>query len=225
MGAVLAWPQPLAANDAAVGTPAPDAGLEDLLDGRRLWKGGSFPAAPSVHATGHAALDAVLPAGGWPGSALSEILHAAEGVGEVRLAWPTLARLSQAGERIVLVAPPHRPFAPAWQNAGIALKRLHLVNAENPKDALWAAEQCLRSGSCGAVLCWPQLADDRALRRLQVAAETGQTLALAWRPLQAARNPSPAALRIVIDAAASALRVLKCRGGMAPPQSIPFSAH
>lgn len=225
MGALLAWPAGVAANDAAPDTGALADPLDGLLDGRRLWKGGSFPVAPSVHATGHAALDAVLPAGGWPGSALSEILHAAEGMGEVRLAWPALARLSQAGERIVLVAPPHRPFAPAWQNAGIALERLHLVNAENPKDALWAAEQCLRSGSCGAVLCWPQLADDRALRRLQVAAETGQTLALAWRPLQAARNPSPAALRIAIDASASALRVLKCRGGMAPPQSIPFNAH
>lgn len=223
MGAVLAWP--LVANDAAADGPLSDSGIERLLDGRRLWKGGNSPVAPPAHATGHAVLDAALPAGGWPGSALSEILHAGEGVGEMRLAWPALARLSQAGERIVLVAPPHQPFAPAWQAAGVVLERLHLVSAETPKEALWAAEQCLRSGSCGAVLCWPQRADDRALRRLQVAAETGQTLALAWRPLQEARNPSPAALRIAIDVAASALRVLKCRGGMAPPQAIPFSAH
>lgn len=221
MGALLAWPTGVAGNDA----PSDAGVLDGLLDGRRLWKGRSSHAAPSTHATGHAALDAALPGGGWPGSALSEILHAAEGVGEMRLAWPVLARLSQAGERIVLVAPPHRPFAPAWQAAGIVLERLHVVNAGSAKDALWATEQCLRSGSCGAVLCWPQRADDRVLRRLQVAAETGQTLALAWRSMEAARNPSPAALRVIIDTAPSALRVIKCRGGIAPARSIPFALH
>jgi hypothetical protein len=84
-------------------------------------------------------------------------------------------------------------------------------------------EQCLRSGSCGAVLCWPRKVDDRALRRLQVAAETGETLAFACRGQQAAANPSPAALRIAIDARPSQLRVLKCRGGLPPSSPIPFT--
>jgi hypothetical protein len=72
------------------------------------------------------------------------------------------------------------------------------------------------------VLCWPLKADDRALRRLQVAAEAGRALGFATRPLEAARNPSPAALRIAIDAAPSQLRVLKCRGGLAPPRPMPL---
>ena len=91
-------------------------------------------------------------------------------------------------------------------------------------DALWAAEQCLRSGSCGAVLCWPRQADDRALRRLQVAAETGQTLAFAYRSLNEAINPSPAALRIALDARPAQLRVLKCRGGVAHATPIAFAS-
>lgn len=218
MGALLAWPAG-SGSGARSGAEALDA----LLDGRRLWKGRAAAAAPPAHATGLAALDHALPGGGWPSAALSEILYPAEGVGELRLVWPALARLSQAGERIVLVAPPHLPFAPAWQAAGVVLERLHLVNAAVPREALWAAEQCLRSGSCGAVLCWPQRADDRALRRLQVAAETGRTLALAWRPMEAARNPSPAALRLAIEVAPPALRVLKCRGAMAPARSIPLA--
>lgn len=218
MGALLAWPAVEAANDA----PSVDT-LDGLLDGRRLWKGRSANTAPLAHATGFTLLDEALPGGGWPGAALSEILHAVEGIGEMRLAWPALARLSQAGERIVLVSPPHQPFAPAWQAAGIVLERLHVVNAVQSRDALWAAEQCLRSGSCGAVLCWPQRVDDRALRRLQVAAETGHTLALAWRAMETARNPSPAALRVAVDAAPSALRVLKCRGGIPPARPIPFA--
>lgn len=196
--------------------------IDALLDPRRIWKGRPAALPPSAQPTGHAALDAALPTGGWPEAALTEILIAIDGIGELQLLWPALARLSQSGERIVLVAPPHVPFAPAWQAAGVDLGRLQLVEAAQPRDAWWAAEQCLRSGSCGAVLCWPRQADDRALRRLQVAAESGRTPAFAYRPLQAARNPSPAALRIAIDAQPAQLRVLKCRGGLAPPRPIPL---
>ena len=42
-------------------------------------------------------------------------------------------------------------------------------------------------------------ADDRALRRLQVAADTGGTMGFVFREARAERNPSPAALRIAID--------------------------
>ena len=189
--------------------------LERLLDQRRVWKGRPTPQPASAQPTGYAALDALLPTGGWPEAALSEILFAADGSGELRLLWPTLARLTASGERIALVAPPHLPYPPAWQAAGVDLRRLALI-ATSGREALWAAEQCLRSGSCGAVLCWLPQADDRALRRLQVAAETGQTLAFAYRPLTAARNPSPAALRLAVDTHPAQLRVLKCRGGLPP---------
>lgn len=198
--------------------------LDTLFNGGRVWKG--RPAAPpaNVQPTGLAALDAVLPTGGWPEAALSEILMAKEGVGELQLVLPTLARLSAAGERIVLVAPPYTPYPHAWQNAGVDLRQLSVVQAED-RDALWAVEQCLRSGSCGAVLCWPRKADDRALRRLQVAAETGQTLAFAWRALAEAINPSPAALRLAVEARPAQVRVLKCRGGLAHPAPIALAGH
>ena len=191
--------------------------LDKLLLERRVWKGQPQGVPTNLQPTGHGLLDAALPSGGWPAAALSEILCATEGIGELQLLWPTLARLSQAAERIVLVAPPHLPYPPAWLAAGVDLRWLSLVEA-NPRDALWAAEQCLRSGSCGAVLCWPKQADDRALRRLQIAAESGQTLAFAYRPLAEAVNPSPAALRIAVEA--TQLRILKCRGGLAPAAPI-----
>ena len=197
--------------------------LDSLLASRRVWRGGQ-PAerAPSRQPTGHPALDAALPGGGWPEHALTELLLSADGVGELRLLWPTLARLSQGDGMVALIAPPYLPFAPAWADAGVHLQRLQVVRAEG-RDALWAAEQCLRSAACSAVLCWPQGADDRALRRLQVAAETGQCLGFAMRPLRAAANPSPAALRIAMEAGTQQLRVLKCRGGNPPPRPLPFS--
>lgn len=198
--------------------------LDSLFNGGRVWKGRPATPLASVHPTGLAALDAVLPTGGWPESALSEILMAKEGVGELQLVLPTLARLSAAGERIVLVAPPYTPYPHAWQNAGVDLRQLSVIQAEE-RDALWAVEQCLRSGSCGAVLCWPRKADDRALRRLQVAAETGQTLAFAWRALGEAVNASPAALRLAVEAKPAQVRVLKCRGGLAHPAPIALAGH
>ncbi|HDX0791238.1 MAG: DNA lesion error-prone repair protein ImuA, partial [Stenotrophomonas maltophilia] len=84
--------------------------------------------------------------------------------------------------------------------------------------------QCLRSAACAAVLCWPHQADDRALRRLQVAADSGQCLGFVFREAQAARNPSPASLRLQLDH--GQVRVLKCRGGLPPAQPLPLAiAH
>lgn len=197
--------------------------LEHLLAAQRVWRGQPAVGMPPAGVpTGLAALDAALPTGGWPEAALTELLLPADGVGELELLWPALARMSADGGLVVLVAPPYLPYAPAWQNAGVRLQSLHVVDAA-PRDALWAAEQCLRSGACAAVLCWPHRPDDRALRRLQVAAETGQSCGFALRPAQAAANPSPAALRIAIEPGSMRqLRVLKCRGGLAPPHPIAF---
>ena len=197
--------------------------LDGLLASRRLWRG-----SPATHAaadavpTGWTALDAALPGGGWPAAALTEVLLPADGVGELRLVWPALARLAEDGV-VAVVAPPYRPHAPAWEAAGIRPDAVQVIQAE-ARDALWAAEQCLRSGACSAVLCWPLKADDRALRRLQVAAETGRTPGFAFRPMHAAANPSPAPLRIAIDAAPRRLRVLKCRGALVPPAPIAFAS-
>lgn len=200
------------------------ASLDALLDARRVWRGRGLPATtPSRQATGHAALDACLPQGGWPEAALIEILIPFDGVGELSLLFPTLARLTQAGQRVLLIAPPYAVHAPAWQGAGIDPGRLQWVQAA-PREAPWATEQCLRSAACAAVLCWPLQADDRALRRLQVAAESGQCLGFAFRDARHARQPSPAALRIRIEAATRAVHILKCRGGSAPARPIVWTA-
>ncbi len=194
--------------------------LDTLLADRRLWRG--QPAAPAAarEPTGHAALDAVLPGGGWPEAALTELLIAADGIGEISLLLPTLARLTRAGRPVVWVDPPYRPYAPALARAGVELAKLHIVETGGGESA-WAIEQCLRSQACGAVLGWPLRADDRTLRRLQVAAETGQALGFVFRPLAAARNASPAALRLQLEA--GRIQVLKCRGGLAPADALPLA--
>ena len=137
------------------------ATLDTLLAARTLWHAGRGAALPADgEPTGHAALDALLPQGGWPRRALTELLLPADGVGELSPLLPTLARLTGEGGIVALVAPPYIPYAPAWQAAGVDLALLEVVEAD-PRQALWAQEQCLRSGACGAVLGWPPGGDDR----------------------------------------------------------------
>lgn len=195
--------------------------LDVLIRERRVWRGQPAALPPSGEPTGIAALDAALPSGGWPEASLSEILIPADGVGELQLVLPTLARLTRRKQRIVVVAPPYHPHAPAWRAAGVDLCWLTII--ETPRDRIaWTMEQCLRAGSCAAVLGWLAHADDRTLRRLQVAADTGQALGFVFRDRAALGNPSPAALRLEIEAAPARIHVHKCRGGN-PRKSIAFA--
>lgn len=164
--------------------------------------------------TGFAALDAQLPGGGWPSGALTEILPAHEGIGELRLLGPALAALSRKGRRLAWIAPPHLPYAPALDAAGIDLAKLLLVRTPSLADTLWAAEQCLRSAACGAVLLWPEQLKYTELRRLQLAAEGTGAIAVLFRPPSAAESASPAALRLALNTAEGglAVRILKRRG-------------
>jgi len=193
--------------------------LEALLADRRLWRGPRPVAPTSAEPTGHAVLDAALPSGGWPPSALIEVLQAADGLGELRLLLPTLARHTAAGRTVVLVAPPYVPHPHGWLQAGVDMRQVAIVQA-TPRDQDWATEQCLRSGCVSVVVGWPRSANDKTLRRLQVAAETGRCLGFVLRDARHAVQASPAAVRVQV--AAGVLRVLKCRGGLPPARELAF---
>lgn len=191
---------------------------ESLLQRPDLWVGSRLVAV-AAEPTGHAALDRLLPGGGWPLGALSEVLVAQPGVGEMQLILPLLARLSQAGRRIAFVAPPHIPYAPALLAAGIDLQHCWVAEPESAADCIWAIEQMLRCPGVGAVAGWLGLADERVQRRLQLAAEDNGSgsgaIGLLLRPPQARQQPSVAALRLAIAAGPDGpvVEVLKARGG------------
>jgi hypothetical protein len=167
--------------------------------------------------TGFAALDAALPGGGWPRGALTELIHGRAGIGELGLLAPALARTSET-QGVALISAPYQVCGPGWAARDINLAQLLMVQAANPADRLWAASQALRSGAFGAVLLWLSgRVADRDLRRLQLAAETGQALAFLFRPLAAEREASPAALRLRLTAGLT-VDILKSRGGS--PRSI-----
>jgi hypothetical protein len=194
--------------------PRNDAALAEVLRHAGIWRRGAATAnAADAQPTGLAELDALLPGGGWPRGALSEILIEQDGIGECSLVLPAVATLTQARKRVALVAPPYIPYAPALAAAGIDLAQLVHIDA-NAADTHWTAEQCLRAGCCGAVLNWLPNADYRQLRRLQLAAETGAAIGFVFRPLNAANQTSPAALRLKVIASENGPRIeiLKCRG-------------
>lgn len=189
--------------------------LDDLIQRADIWRGGEAP-PPSGLASGYPALDALLN-GGWPAGALVEILSEYRGIGELRLLLPALAGLTQEKRWLVFIAPPYIPYAPALVRAGVQLNHVLQIHPQTRTDALWALEQALRSGSCGAVLAWPQRADAASLRRLQLAAETGDCLGFLFRKPSAGRESSPAAVRLRLapaqTAAGLSIEVLKRRGG------------
>jgi len=207
--------------------------VDELILYPGIWKGRGGHAGCRTLPTGFAALDRYLPGGGWPRDALTEIVPDRYGIGELSLLMPALAFLSvgagHPGHWIVWIDPPFIPYAPALERSGIEPGRLLMVHPstlgnEAPEknrsgdkaanNVLWAVEQALRSGSCAAVLAWLESANDRALRRLQLAAEENACWAVLFRPDATLRRSSPAALRLRLSAADAVTRVeiIKCRG-------------
>ena len=198
--------------------------LDLVLSNPAIWRGDQYAkvAVESIP-TGFAELDAQLPGRGWPRAALTELLISQRGIGELRLLLPALVRLSKDDKWLVLVAPPHRPFAPGFESLGVNLSRLIVVETKSDGESLWAAERCLRSGSCAAVLAWPGSGPRTQLRRLQLAAEEGKSLGVVFGSTRNAAHPSPAPLRIQLAASRGKLelQILKRRGGgWAPPLAL-----
>jgi hypothetical protein len=189
--------------------------LDTVLNHPALWRGNACArvAVPSVP-TGFTELDALLPGAGWPSGALTEIYAERPGIGELQLAMPAAARLTQAGRWLAMIAPPHIPYAPALLGHGVRLSHLMLIRPETAEERLWAGEQALRSSSCGAVLLWLNHVQERALRRLQLAAEGGGAIAMLFRTARALPFSS-AALRLHVGKAGgrTIVRILKRRGG------------
>lgn len=196
--------------------------LEEVLRHPGIWRGKLYSGQPVV-ASGYPWLDELLPGGGWPIKALTEILVEQWGIGELRLLVPALAHLTtDAGGEvrarprwIAWVAPPFIPYAPALVNSGVDVSRMLLVHPASSDDALWAVEQALRSGTCAAVLAWIRQANECHLRRLQLAAETGNSWGVLFRSSLALRQASPAALRLKLAPAKDGLdvHIIKSRGG------------
>ena len=96
---------------------------------------------------------------------------------------------------LVLVSPAQRPDVAALTAAGIDPSRVLLVhsrethgvkntglnNTSFKDNGLKIVEQALRSGTCGAVVAWPEACDAPTLQRLRSAAVTGRAWGVMFR--------------------------------------------
>ncbi len=162
--------------------------------------------------TGYLPLSNQLVGKGWPTGTVIELLVQQPGVGEMRLVGPALAQV--AHRKVVMIQPPHTPHTAALAGLGVAPANLIWVKSQSSADMLWATEQVLRSGSCGAVLLWATHIRQENLRRLTLAAQTSETLLWVLRPLAAAQDPSPSPLRLSVRPAPEGIEIgfVKRRG-------------
>jgi len=165
-------------------------------------------------ATGYEGLDFELQQGGWPLDSTVEVLSDSSGLGAMGLFLPAMERLSEQGRWQVFIAPPFIPYAPLLAARGIDTQQVLLVHPQNRADLLWATEQALRSSTCSAVFSWLGAQEYRysELRKLQLAAASGDTLSVLFRPVDAGRNHAPAALRLQMRRYRQ-VHILKQRGG------------
>lgn len=199
--------------------------LPDLLarHAHRIWRRTDAPPVGPYVSTGYQELDSFI-GGGWPTGSLVEIMAVGVGLGESKLLLPALATLTQAGKAVAwLPSYDERPYAPTLHQNGVDLSRVMIISTEEHQQRLWAAEQCLRSGSCGAVVLTEiRTITDTLLRRLKLAANSGSATAFVLRGEAAAVSPSPASLQIRVrrerNSRRSQVSVLKY--GSHPPRSI-----
>ncbi|NSZ15626.1 ImuA family protein [Agrobacterium vitis] len=184
---------------------------------------------------GVAEIDAVLPGGGLAMGALHEVVGGGNGTVDGAVAALFTAGLAaRAKGKILWCITQQDLFAPSLAQAGLAPGRVIYVEAGNEADALACAEEGLRHGGLGAIVCEVAKLSMIASRRLQLAAERTGTLALVirrWRRQAEASNfgqPTAAVTRWRISALPSSplpvpgvgrarwrVELIRCRTGSA----------
>ncbi|VCU69741.1 hypothetical protein PIGHUM_01804 [Pigmentiphaga humi] len=159
---------------------------------------------PSL-STGFPELDNVLPQGGWPVGALTEMLVPRVGHGELSLLGPLLRRLTAAGRMVALLVPPHLAYVPALIQQGVALSCVKVIRTDHPLDGLPGMEDALQSGEFAALVAVlppngleaPQ--PEGTVRRLQLAARLAACPAFLFHTCSTPETTSASQLRLLVD--------------------------
>jgi len=199
--------------------------IDQLLQKNRLvWRGSQVRqcrAGKLFLPTGFDALDEILPDRGWPAGALVDLLlpdagpsHSNQyGIGELRLLLPAMRDLVQQKKWLLWISPPHIPYAPALQTAGIDLQRLLVIDSHlSRNNKVWTMEKALQTSGCGMVLCWADVMPMAATRRLQLAAERSGAVAVLFQARKVSTSVAALRLQLAATAAGIQVRLLKARG-------------
>ena len=191
-----------------------NAALKKLLQQQPLllWQGHTHYSRPEMVATGFHELDILLPHNGWPLGITLEVLTSQCGAGELRLLMPAMAALTQQGLYVVWITPPYTPYAPNLLQHDIDIRYVIVIDA-NEHNQYWSMEKLLSCKECGMALLWPTSYTDKNIKRLQLAAEKGNSIGVLYPRLH--QPYSPAVMRISLQAIGVNelyLTILKARG-------------
>lgn len=162
------------------------------------------PACGERVSTGWEPLDRLLPAGGVLRGSLVEWLSEAPGCGAGTLALGMARQACRGGRPLVVIErlaglEQGAFYPPAACGQGMLLEQTILVRPASQADELWALDQVLRTEGVGAVLCWGRGFSQTALRRAQLAAESGGGLCLLLRRASVRTQPCWGRLRLLVE--------------------------
>lgn len=163
------------------------------------WENRKARCASQVIPAGIRVLDNLLPDGGWPRAGVVEITQPRDRVDAMQLLMPALARITQQGRGLVLVAPPYPVRKRVFTDTAVNPVRVTQVNPHPGRSALWTVESLLESGDHGAVMAWPGCNTELMDKRLQKAATQGRVLCVLFRPPCQGRTVSTANIRLGVD--------------------------
>jgi hypothetical protein len=153
----------------------------------------------AVFSSGCTAIDDCLPSGGYESGTIVEYLQSSAGSGATTLALTAAREALAVTDRFCVVIDWRKQFyPPAAAAMGLDLKRIIIVRPTTLADRLWAVDQALRSPAIAAVIAEIEQLDDRAARRLQLAAESGGGLGLLVRNIRQRHQPSWAEIQWLV---------------------------
>jgi len=172
--------------------------LIDLLERKDLvWHGRdkrtAVNSAGFSSKSGYSTLDEKLE-GGFPKYGVIS-LNTVHGIGELRLFIPTMLLKNRLH---VFINPPGYLSAEFLHHQGFDLNLILVINTKKKNDALWSAEQCLKSGACSTVLLWQNHVEVHQVKRLQLASKTGACLQVLLRSTQQSKFSLPVTLGMAL---------------------------
>jgi len=185
----------------------------DLLHSKHLiWRGSDTHNTAHTQPTGYTELDKQL-GGGFPEHGVIEITSDL-GIGELRLLTPYIKESSK--EKLsIFINPPAHLCSEYLIQQGIDLHHVIMIFPKTGNDALWAAEQSLKSGCCGSVTLWHPSLEVHQARRLQVASKTGQCLHFLFKTEQRDQVSLPISLSMQLQPQVNGIKIVahKRKGG------------
>ncbi len=119
--------------------------------------------------------------GTWAGK-ITEIIMQDEAEYNFQLLMPLLAQLSKDDRWFAWIAPPLKLPKDWLREAGIDLNKIMLLQPDQDHSTFELAQRALSTGTCHAVISWPQALSNDQFSMLKTAAEAGRSHAILIRP-------------------------------------------